>query len=360
MTREEIYENFENQIKKVLENCINMKFSILINNKPILENNSNTTKFAGRHRVCLALAPETSGGGLLIGSANELKELLNIRVDKKRPVVISKGSSYNKIMEMLADTRIYGTDTTIDNNDLIIELNLDFKLINIKQRIFNDLFEKIYVNDDRRELVLSNGNKLSGDVIAKLYNDFDYNAMINYRSTVNLFVEQRMKYYKGEIQFYTCLGAWVPIFISGNNGFFNPLLNAKRNKEIIENTSIYKRARLHQVNYKNLNFMFIINDDFSRSLNLPKTFLGSFYFNFSIICGLLNNKMPNTEYSYYSDGVNTISIEDYNNLSPSNRSLYQYYKLVNSLYELCLKYRSSGYKTESLFNIAKNAELLEV
>lgn len=343
-------EYLENQIKDSIgQNNVGKKFFILINNEPMIRVNTNTSKYEDYHRICLAVQQPKYGGNLLIGSAKEINEQLEL------PEGDSSTRDRNFIIDKLMKDDIYGVRMP-KNRQLVITFNPDFGIINIQNRLFSELFNIIYVQGNLNNMRLPDGVSLNSEIVNKLYREFDYHSMINHKTLVNLCITKHLKNYRGPISFYTTLPVWIPMFIKGNC-FFNPLLESKKNAEIITNTKLYREACRHTVTHKQLTYMFVTDKTFSECLKLPKTFRGRTDFNYSLVCGLLNERMPRKDVYYYTNGRDKISIEEYERESKKIQGFYDSYRRLSSLQDLCTRHRLSGYDVATLFNIVKNAEL---
>jgi hypothetical protein len=350
-------EQISRDIDEVLRTKSNNSYTLLINNKLLqVARDSNSSKRGKDNKTAIRVSYIEESNGDKGFQLGHLERINN------RSRFIPDYNLKESFLKIITDTRVFGLDLGISQDDLNIEIEINqaFRLINIKQSTYMELFNKIYV-EDTEKISFKNGRTISIQERNYLYTEFDTSSMSSYLALYDKIISGHLRRTgRKDIRNFYIFDVWRPLFISGPC-VFNPILEVKRYRPIREESKLFSKAKEYQVSYESLDVYFCSDKDISESLNFSKVIRLSTGFVLNILLGLLNQNFPNVETDVYSPKdtsyIVTLTRKQWLELDESQRGLFV---SNNSLFYHCVRNTLQlGFSTpDDLYNIVYRARIL--
>jgi len=201
------------------------------------------------------------------------------------------------IEELLKDKVIAGYDFSEDfKTDVFkVQVNTAFRLVNIVQVHFQDLLEKIYINNVAGNLEAPSKVLYEEDKKV-LFEHFEDLAVQSYVTLMdNRILRGLSKNYN--IVFLSSLENFLPIFFVGPC-LLNPILNCGKYSKVIKETVLYKTSMQHVINIDTNSVCLVTNREICEGLGLDRFVPFNPTFLLFILLGIFNPKKFPSSSSY--------------------------------------------------------------
>lgn len=201
----------------------------------------------------------------------------------------------NVLEERLLNKNLAGIDFSSlpIPNDFIIQINTSFRLINIVQVHFEDLCQRIYVQNSSADLILGDLT-LQGPHKQAL---FDYFENIISQAYIRLLDTKILRGLSKNysIMFLNSLEQYLPIFFQGPC-VINPLTQCGRYSRVIKETRLYKLASKNVINIESNTVSMVTNREICECLGLDRYAPFHPVFLVFLLLGMFNPKtFPNKD-----------------------------------------------------------------
>lgn len=272
------------EILSALSSSGNLVYQVLFNYKPL--------KVRGKN-VQVKIVSDNDG----------TRPVFGIYESVGRRSELSYLDNYNVVIDELLANKVIGRydfSEDFSGNAFRIQVNTYFRLVNIVQVHFQDLLEKIYINNVSGNLESS--TRVLDETDKR--NLFEYFEDLAVQSYVTLMDKRILRGLSKNfnIVFLNSLENFLPIFFTGPC-LINRLLNCGKYSKVMKETLLYKTSMQHVINIDSNSVCLVTNKEICEGLSLDRFVPFTPTFLVFLLLGIFNpKKFPSSSsYRYLSN-----------------------------------------------------------
>lgn len=269
--------NLVSELIDCLNSSGNSYFKVLFNYSPLKSNGKNV--FVKRVFIKGSVIPEF-GYFVSIKGKNQFM-VINDSLETLENAIKNK---------TLGD---YDFSREFPNDDFIIEINEQFKIINIVQKHFSVLCEQIYKAETLGKLS-TQYQVLDVSDCEKIFGYFEDIATESYLDVLDSKILKSLRADRN-VKFYNSLVNFTLVYFKGPC-LLNPFVDCGRYRKVFESTSLFKYIKATRFQVGANEVAFLTNKEICECLHLKKFVKFNSIFFMNIVLGLLN---PVKNYSTY-------------------------------------------------------------